>query len=90
MLALALPFSVLIQHSDAARVRVIGGSGGFSGSAGFAGDDNAAKGPGELPSVSQPARSPAAAKAKTRAAALQVRACEDFMVAFPNDAGRPA
>src|SRR5664279_2521986 len=58
----ALPFSVLIQHSEAAPERVIGGSGAFAGSAGLAGELSAAKGPGVLPSVSQPASSAAAAR----------------------------
>jgi len=48
----AWPFSVFIQHSEAARVRVIGGS-GLAASA--LGAPSPANGPGPLPSVSQPA-----------------------------------
>ena len=61
---LALPFSVFIQHSEAARECVIGGSGGL-----------AASGAGPLPVVSQPASSAAAAaiSAKARRRATTVR-----------------
>jgi hypothetical protein len=57
---------VPIQHSEAARECVIGGSAGFSDSADLDGAVSAAKGPGVLPSVSQPASSDAAATISAR------------------------
>ncbi|MBI2713034.1 MAG: hypothetical protein HYX37_01070 [Rhizobiales bacterium] len=81
----ALPFSVFIQHSEAARERVIGAS-TLGGSAGLPASVVSSK-----PAVSQPASRPAAriinVSRRARTMVLRGASVEGFIMAIPNTAG---